>query len=92
MLICFLIAADISAPLEMGLRRVDTPKLERGGPQANLVPTDDGKINSRGGLTDTKEHMQGFTSEPLLIMPDRNSSDQRRGATFVILAAERALQ
>ncbi|MFC3612270.1 ExbD/TolR family protein [Lutimaribacter marinistellae] len=102
MLIFFLIAGTIAAPLDADLRLVETSGLEGREPPDALVLRADGGLSFRGAPTDAQQFMAGHTQGPVRIVPDRNSSGQRLveisselrglGATSVILVTERAIQ
>lgn len=102
MLVFFLIAGTIAAPLDPDLQLVETSGLEGREPPDALVLKADGTLSFRGAETDAQQYMQGHTEGPVRIVPDRNSSGQRLvevstelrglGATSVILVTERALR
>lgn len=102
MLIFFLIAGTIAAPLNSDLQLVETSELQGREPPDALVLRADGTLSFRGTSTDTKQYMARYAEGPVRIVPDRNASGQRLvevssalrslGATSVILVTERALQ
>jgi len=102
MLVFFLIAGTIAAPLDPDLQLVETSGLEGREPPDALVLKADGTLSFRGANTDAQGYMQGHVEGPVRIVPDRNSSGQRLvelstelrglGASSVILVTERALQ
>lgn len=102
MLIFFLIAGTLAAPLDADLQLVETSNLEGREPPDALVLRADGTLSFRGALTDTQQYMQAHAEGPVRIVPDRKSSAQRLvevaselrgyGASAVILVTERALQ
>ena len=102
MLIFFLIAGTIAAPLDSDLTLVETNGLEGREPPDALVLREDGSLSFRGVPTDPQQHMSGYAEGPVRIVPDRNASGQRLvevsnalrslGATSVIIVTERALQ
>ena len=102
MLVFFLIAGTIAAPLESDLELVETAGLEGREPPDALVLSADGTLSFRGAATDAQQYMQGHGDGPVRVVPDRNSSGQdlialsselrRNGASSVILVTERALR
>lgn len=102
MLIFFLIAGTVAAPLDSDLKLVDTAGLEGREPPDALVLREDGTLSFRGILTDPENYMTTHGTGPVRIVPDRNSSGPRLievssalrglGATSVILVTERALE
>ncbi len=102
MLVFFLIAGTIAAPLDPDLRLVETSGLEGREPPDALVLSADGTLSFRGTPMDAEQYMQTHVEGPVRIVPDRNSSGQRLvelasvlrslGATSVIVVTERALQ
>ncbi len=102
MLIFFLIAGTIAAPLDAELKLVETEGLEGREPPDALVLHADGTLNFRGIATDVETYMTGHTDGPVRLVPDRNASGLRMielsrtlralGASSVILVTERALE
>ncbi|MEY8838288.1 ExbD/TolR family protein [Cribrihabitans sp. XS_ASV171] len=102
MLIFFLIAGTIAAPLDADLRLVETSGLDGREPPDALVLRADGTLSFRGNPIDAQQFMAGYTEGPVRIVPDRNSSGQRLvalsselrslGAPSILLVTERALQ
>ena len=102
MLVFFLIAGTIAAPLDPDLQLVETAGLEGREPPDALVLNADGALSFRGTPTDAEQYMQSHTEGAVRIVPDRNSSGERLvelaselralGAPSVILVTERALQ
>ncbi len=101
-LIFFLIAGTIAAPLDANLRLVETSGLDGREPPDALVLRADGTLSFRGSPIDAQEFMAGYTEGPVRIVPDRNSNGQRLvalsselrslGAPSIILVTERALK
>jgi biopolymer transport protein ExbD len=101
MLVFFLIAGTIAAPLDADLQLVETSELQGREPPDALVLRADGSLSFRGVETDATRYMQTHGEGPVRIVPDRASSGQRLvglaselrrlGATSVILVTERAL-
>lgn len=101
MLIFFLIAGTIAAPLDADLRLVETTDLEGREPPDALVLREDGSLSFRGMPIDPERYMNGHEAGPVRIVPDRNARAQRLvevsstlrdlGASSVILVTERAL-
>ena len=102
MLIFFLIAGTIAAPLDSDLKLVETSGLEGREPPDALVLREDGTLSFRGTSTDAQKYMTIHGEGPVRIVPDRNASGLRLvevsstlrglGASSVILVTERALQ
>lgn len=102
MLVFFLIAGTITAPLDPELKLVETSGLEGREPPDALVLREDGTLNFRGIETDAAQYMQNHASGPVRIVPDRNASGARMmelsrtlrnlGATSVVVVTERALE
>ena len=102
MLIFFLIAGTVAAPLDSDLKLVDTAGLEGREPPDALVLREDGTLSFRGALTNPTSYMSNHDGGPVRIVPDRNASGprlievssalRRLGATSVILVTERALE
>ena len=102
MLIFFLIAGTVAAPLDSDLKLVNTAGLEGREPPDALVLRVDGTLSFRGVLTDPESYMANHDAGPVRIVPDRNalghrlievsSALRRLGATSVILVTERALE
>ena len=102
MLVFFLIAGTVAAPLDPDLQLVETSGLEGREPPDALVLRADGALSFRGDLTTAEQYMQSYVEGPVRIVPDRNSSGQSLvalstvlrglGASSVILVTERALQ
>ena len=101
MLIFFLIAGTIAAPLDADLRLVETTDLEGREPPDALVLREDGSLSFRGVPIDPERYMSEHGAGPVRIVPDRNARAQRLvevsstlrdlGASSVILVTERAL-
>ncbi|MGA9253558.1 MAG: biopolymer transporter ExbD [Roseobacter sp.] len=102
MLVFFLIAGTIAAPLDRDLKLVETAGLEGREPPDALVLRQDGTLNFRGLETDAERYMSTHTGGPVRIVPDRNASGlrmmelsrtlRRLGASSVIVVTERALE
>ena len=102
MLIFFLIAGTVAAPLDSDLKLVDTAGLEGREPPDALVLREDGTLSFRGALTDPANYMANLGAGAVRIVPDRNalgprlievsSALRRLGATSVIIVTERALE
>ncbi len=102
MLIFFLIAGTIAAPLDPELKLVETSGLEGREPPDALVLRQDGSLTFRGTQIDPSQYMAGHSAGPVRIVPDRNANGLRMmevsrtlrnlGATSVILVTERALE
>ena len=102
MLVFFLIAGTIAAPLDSELKLVETAGLEGREPPDALVLREDGSLNFRGIATDAERYMSGHGDGPVRIVPDRNASGLRMmelsrslrnlGASSVIVVTERALE
>jgi len=102
MLIFFLIAGTISAPLDADLQLVETSGLEGREPPDALVLAADGTLNFRGAPIDAETYMQAQGEGPVRVVPDRNANGKtlvalssvlrNLGASSVILVTERALQ
>lgn len=102
MLIFFLIAGTVAAPLDPDLELVDTAGLEGREPPNALVLHRDGTLSFRGVPTDPKTYMANHGQGPVRIVPDRDVSGPRLievagnlrqlGASSVILVTERALE
>ena len=102
MLVFFLIAGTIAAPLDPELKLVETAGLEGREPPDALVLREDGTLNFRGISTDAERYMSDHEGGPVRIVPDRNASGLRMmelsralrnlGASSVIVVTERALE
>lgn len=102
MLIFFLIAGTVAAPLDRDLELVDTSGLAGREPPDALVLHQDGMLSFRGASTDPATYVAGHGPGSVKIVPDRNVSAlrlievagalRRLGATSVILVTERALE
>ncbi len=102
MLVFFLIAGTIAAPLDRELKLVETSGLAGREPPDALVLREDGTLTFRGIPTDTAQYMAGHAGGPVRIVPDRNANGLQMmelsrtlrslGATSVILVTERALE
>lgn len=102
MLIFFLIAGTVAAPLDPDLQLVSTSDLEGREPPDALVLRADGTLSFRGAPTDAATYMAGVEAGAVRIVPDREvpgprlielAGDLRRlGASSVILVTERALE
>lgn len=102
MLVFFLIAGTVAAPLDPDLELVDTTGLEGREPPDALVLHRDGSLSFRGRATDPATYMVDQPFGPVRIVPDRNAPGprlveitgalRRLGATSVILVTERALE
>jgi biopolymer transport protein ExbD len=102
MLIFFLIAGTVAAPLDPDLKLVDTSGLEGREPPDALVLRADGTLSFRGTPTDPAIFMAGHGAGPVRIVPDRAAPGprlievagalRRLGASSVILVTERALE
>ena len=102
MLIFFLIAGTIAAPLESELRLVETEGLEGREPPDALVLRADGTLSYRGVPTNAARYMASRENGPVRVVPDRaanatvlvklSSGLRELGATSVILVTERVLQ
>ena len=102
MLVFFLIAGTIAAPLDPELKLVETSDLEGREPPDALVLHEDGSLTFRGVETDPARYMIGHSSGAVRIVPDRNASGLRMmelsrslrslGAASVIVVTERALE
>lgn len=102
MLVFFLIAGTIAAPLDRELKLVETAGLEGREPPDALVLREDGTLNFRGIQTDAEQYMNSHAGGPVRIVPDRNASGMRMmevsralrmlGASSVILVTERSLE
>ena len=102
MLVFFLIAGTIAAPLDPGLQLVETSDLEGREPPDALVLKADGSVSFRGIPTDVRRYMQSYSEGSVRIVPDKNSNGQRLveiaselrrlGASAVIIVTERALR
>lgn len=102
MLVFFLIAGTVAAPLDADLNLVQTSDLEGREPPDALVLHADGRLSLRGHPIAPEAHVAANGSGPIRIVPDRDVSAQRlmavtgalrrAGASSVILVTERALQ
>ena len=102
MLVFFLIAGTIAAPLDPELRLVETSGLEGREPPDALVLRQDGTLTFRGTDTDVARYMAGHDGGAVRIVPDRRANGLRLmevarelrdlGAASVILVTERALE
>ncbi len=102
MLIFFLIAGTLAAPLDPDLELVNTTELEGREPPDALVLHQDGSLSFRGAATDPEAYMSGHGTEPVRIVPDRNVSGarlievtsmlRRLGASSVFLVTQQALE
>jgi len=101
MLIFFLIAGTVAAPLDADLELVNTDGLDGKEPPDALVLHADGRLTYRGSDIDAEAYMALNGAQPVRIVPDRAVSGprlievsarlRRLGATSVILVTERAL-
>ncbi|MDU9004532.1 ExbD/TolR family protein [Sedimentitalea todarodis] len=102
MLIFFLIAGTVAAPLDPDLELVDTAGLEGREPPDALVLHRDGTLSFRGVPTEPADYMAVHVPGPVRIVPDRDvpgsrlievaGSLRRLGAPSVILVTARALE
>ncbi|MCH2066338.1 MAG: biopolymer transporter ExbD [Shimia sp.] len=102
MLVFFLIAGTVAAPLDPDLNLVQTQDLEGREPPDALVLHVNGRLTFRGQQTTPEAYVADNGSGPTRIVPDRDVAAQRlmavtgalrrAGATSVILVTERALQ
>ena len=102
MLIFFLIAGTIAAPLDGDLQLVNTAGLEGREPPDALVLRQDGTLSFRGTPIELDTYMRTYDTGPVRIVPDRNASGARvielsaslrnLGAESIILVSERALE
>lgn len=102
MLVFFLIAGTVAAPLDPDLNLVQTRDLEGREPPDALVLHADGRLSLRGQSITPEAHVATNGTGPIRIVPDRDVSAQRlmvvtgalrrAGAPSVILVTERALQ
>jgi biopolymer transport protein ExbD len=102
MLVFFLIAGTIAAPLDSELKLVETSGLEGREPPDALVLHEDGTLTFRGVETDPAQYMIGHSGGAVRFVPDRNASGLRMmelsrslrslGAASVIVVTERALE
>ncbi len=102
MLIFFLIAGTLAAPLDPDLELVNTTELEGREPPDALVLHQDGSLSFRGTATDPEAYMADHGTEPVRIVPDRNVSGarlievtgtlRRLGASSVFLVTVQALE
>lgn len=102
MLVFFLIAGTIAAPLDPDLKLVKTAELEGREPPNALVLHADGSLSFRGAPTNAEAYMQIHTDGPVRIVPDQSASGLRMmevsrilrtlGASSVILVTERSLK
>lgn len=102
MLIFFLIAGTVAAPLDADLKLVETSGLQGREPPDALVLRKDGTLSFRGIPTDPAAYMTDQGSGPVRIVPDRDVSGRRLievtgtlrrlGAPSVVLVTERALE
>lgn len=102
MLIFFLIAGTIAAPLDSELELVETAELEGREPPNALVLRADGTLSFRGSETSAEAYLQDHTDGPVRIVPDRKASGLRMmevsrrlrvlGASSVIVVTERSLR
>jgi len=102
MLIFFLIAGTLAAPLDPDLKLVNTSELEGREPPDALVLRADGLLSFRGAPTDAATYMAGHDTGPVRIVPDRDAPGprlielaaalRRLGASSVILVTEQALE
>lgn len=101
LLIFFLIAGSVAAPLDSDLTLVETAGLEGREPPDALVLHADGRLSFRGRPAEPEEYMATRSGGPVRIVPDRAAPGprlievtgalRRLGATSVILVTERAL-
>ena len=102
MLIFFLIAGTVSAPLDSDLQLVETSNLEGREPPDALVLRADGSLSFRGTAISVQNYMELIEGDVVRVVPDRNASGLRLvelsrtlrdlGAGSVILVTERALE
>ena len=102
MLIFFLVAGTVAAPLDPNLNLVETSELEGREPPDALVLMADGTLNFRAVPTDPETYMASHGAGPVRIVPDRNVSGnrlievtgalRRLGASSVMLVTQRALE
>ncbi len=102
MLIFFLLAGTLAAPLDPDLELVDTSGLDGSEPPDALVLHKDGTLSFRGKPTDPETYMAAHGEGAVRIVPDRNATGQRLievtgtlrrlGAPSVVLVTERALE
>ncbi len=101
MLVFFLIAGTVAAPLDPDLELVQTSDLEGREPPDALVLHADGRLSFRGQPTAPDVYVSDNGTGPTRIVPDRavpasrlmevTGALRRAGATSVILVTERAL-
>jgi len=102
MLIFFLIAGTVAAPLDPGLELVDTSNLEGREPPDALVLHQDGSLRFRGAPTDPAAYLAVHGPGPVRIVPDRDAQGtrlievtgtlRRLGAPSVFLVTLRSLE
>lgn len=102
MLVFFLIAGTVAAPLDPDLSLVQTRDLEGRDPPDALVLHADGRLTFRGQAVTPEAYLAAQDSGVTRIVPDRDVAAtrlmavtgalRRGGATSVILVAERALR
>ncbi|MCP4822291.1 MAG: biopolymer transporter ExbD [Shimia sp.] len=102
MLVFFLIAGTVAAPLDPDLDLVRTSDLEGRDPPDALVLHADGRLTFRGQIVTPGGYIAGQESGVIRIVPDRDvpatrlmevtGALRREGASSVILVAERALR
>ncbi len=102
MLIFFLIAGTVAAPLDPDLELVDTSGLEGREPPDAIVLHENGSLTYRGSPSDPEAYMAEHGTGPVRIVPDRNvpaprlievtGGLRRHGASSVILVTEKSLQ
>ncbi|TCL08496.1 biopolymer transport protein ExbD [Shimia isoporae] len=102
MLVFFLIAGTVAAPLDPDLNLVQTSDLEGREPPDALILHSDGSLTFRGQATTAEDFVETQGGGPTRIVPDRDVDALRlmevtgalrnAGASSVILVTERALQ
>ncbi|SFK94716.1 ExbD/TolR family protein [Shimia haliotis] len=102
MLVFFLIAGTVAAPLDPDLNLVQTSDLEGRDPPDALVLHADGNLTFRGNPMTPEAYIVANGTGAARIVPDRDVSAlrlmevtgalRREGATSVVVVTERALQ
>jgi biopolymer transport protein ExbD len=77
MLIFFLVAGTVAAPLDPSLKLIDTTSLEGRAPPDALVLMADGTLRFRGAPTDVAAFMTNADDAAVRIVPDRAVPAQR---------------
>lgn len=105
MLIFFLVAGTLAAPVDSDLRLVRTARLDPGSSADALVLHADGRMTSRGSETSAAAYVAGLSDEARLrvrIIPDREvpaavlvaqgRALRDAGAERVVIVTERGLE